>query len=341
LRLFGVLAGLAVSSAEAAEELGTFSIQLENDFFARATNTDRHYTNGFRLAWVSAPNEGVPNWVSRPLSPPDPFFATAGVPTTRRFGFALGQSIFTPDDTESRNLVRNDRPYAGWLYTSFSYQSTYEPKEHRGSGLQDTFALELGVVGPWALGEEVQNSYHRLINVSESNGWRHQLRNEPGVSLVVERRYRTDTLYFGSGDSLGADVIPNVAVSLGNVATNASIGGLLRIGRAEGLGSDFGPPRIRPSLPGSENFYPQSGLSWYFFIGAEARAVGRDIFLDGNTFRDSYHVDKRYVVGDFQAGLAFLYRGFRISYTHVVRSPEFKQQTLWDQFGALSISANF
>lgn len=334
----GLLAFLCADAA-AEESFGTLSLQIENDFFARATNSDRHYTNGFRLAWVSPPNTGVPSWVSRPLSPPDPFVATDGVPTQRRFGLAIGQSIFTPDDTENQGLVRGDRPYAGWLYASLSYQSTYDPGARHGLGLQDTFALELGVVGPWAGGDEVQNSYHRLINVSESNGWRHQLRNEPGVNLVFERKYRTDALRMAQTGDLGADIIPNIAVSLGNVSTNASIGALLRLG--QGLEADFGPPRIRPSLPGSENFSPPGGLAWYVFLGAEGRAVARDVFLDGNTFRDSHHVDKRVVVGDFQAGVALLFRGVRISYAHVVRSPEFRQQTLWDHFGALSVSANF
>lgn len=335
-------AGLIVllcAEAGAEESFGTLSLQIENDFFARATNSDRHYTNGFRLAWVSPPNEGVPSWVSRPLSPPDPFVATDGVPTQRRFGVAVGQSIFTPDDTENRNLVRGDRPYAGWLYASLSYQSTYEPTGRSGLGLQDTFALEFGVVGPWAAGEEVQNSYHRLINVSESNGWRHQLRNEPGVNLVFERKYRTDALRMARTGDLGVDVIPNFAVSLGNVTTNASLGALMRLG--QGLEADFGPPRIRPSLPGSENFNPPSGFAWYVFAGAEARAVAYDVFLDGNTFRNSHSVDKHPIVGDFQAGIALLFRGMRISYAHVVRSPEFRQQTLWDHFGALSVSANF
>ena len=47
-------AGLVVPSAAQAEKANcsdsVFTVQLENDFFTRATNTDRHYTNGLRVA---------------------------------------------------------------------------------------------------------------------------------------------------------------------------------------------------------------------------------------------------------------------------------------------------
>ena len=42
---------------------------------------------------------------------------------------------------------------------------------------------------PAALGEEVQNNWHRYVaHVPEARGWSNQLRNEPGVLLVYERR---------------------------------------------------------------------------------------------------------------------------------------------------------
>ncbi|MEL0021765.1 MAG: lipid A-modifier LpxR family protein, partial [Rickettsiales bacterium] len=46
--------------ASAEERLwprGTFTAQIEND---RIANTDRHYTNGIRLAWVSDKAEDGP-----------------------------------------------------------------------------------------------------------------------------------------------------------------------------------------------------------------------------------------------------------------------------------------
>ena len=86
---------------------------------------------------------------------------------------------------------------------------------------------------------------------------------------------------------------------------------------------------------------PREDFEWYVFTGLEGRAVGRDIFLDGNTFRDSRSVDKRIFVGDFQAGVAVVYRGIRVALTQVWRSEEFYGQSGRQKFGSLSVSFRF
>src|SRR3546814_17784538 len=103
-------------------------------------------------------------------------------------------------------------------------------------------------------------------------------------------------------NNLGVDVTPHLGAALGNVYTYGAGGLTLRFG--EDLPDDYGPPRIRPALPGSDYFRPTDDFGWYFFAGAEGRIVARNIFLDGNTFKDSHSVDKRPLVADLQAGLA-------------------------------------
>src|SRR3546814_8870959 len=103
-------------------------------------------------------------------------------------------------------------------------------------------------------------------------------------------------------NNLGVDVTPHLGAALGNVYTYGAGGLTLRFG--EDLPDDYGPPRIRPALPGSDYFRPTDDFGWYFFAGAEGRIVARNIFLDGNTFKDSHSVDKRPLVADLQAGIA-------------------------------------
>ena len=66
--------------------------------------------------------------------------------------------------------------------------------------------------------------------------------------------------------------------------------------------------------------------------------VARNIFLDGNTFRDSRSVDREPLVADIQAGVALTWRKYRFSYTHVRRTREFRTQKGSDNFGAVSFS---
>ena len=92
-------------------------------------------------------------------------------------------------------------------------------------------------------------------------------------------------------------LIPRVGAALGNVAIYGDVGGTVRIGK--NLRDDFGPPRPRPALPGSEAFIGDGSFGWYLFAGVDGQAVGRNIFLDGNTDGYSLRVSHRPFVGEF------------------------------------------
>ena len=203
---------------------------------------------------------------------------------TRRFGISIGQNIYTPQDTDTSAPIHNDRPYAAWLYASFALQSTYkrvDPRTLKDVPVRlDTLALDVGLVGPAAGGEFVQNNFHKLIGDATANGWANQLHNEPTIDLTFERRWRTNHGVVFEDPKLEYDVIPRIGATVGNVVTYASAGGTVRIGKD--LQDDFGPTRARPALPGSEGFIGE-GFGWYFFLGAGGEAVARNMFLDGNT----------------------------------------------------------
>lgn len=310
------------------------TLSIEND---KVVGTDRNFTNGVRLSWLSAAND-VPGWACR-VAEAVPFLLDPG--GLYHVGFAAGHNIYTPADTSRSDLIVDDRPYAAWLYAGVIFVSDTGPtRDKTRTATLETLEIDLGIVGPSAQGRWVQNEYHRLLGVDAANGWDNQLEDEPGIMIAYERKWRNwrplSETRFGL---LGVDAIPHVSGSLGNVYTYAGLGGVVRLG--QGLEDDYGPPRIRPSLPGSAYFRNPGGFSWYIFAGAEGRVVVRDIFLDGNTFRDSHSVDKEPLVGELQFGLAILVGGVRLSYTHVMRSREFEGQDDAHQFGALGMSVRF
>jgi hypothetical protein len=67
----------------------------------------------------------------------------------------------------------------------------------------------------------------------------------------------------------------------------------------------------------------------------------RDIFLDGNTFRDSHDVDRNLLVGDLLAGVTLGYGGLKLSLAQVLRTREFKGQTRDHRFGSITLSYAF
>ena len=316
---------------ESEDRRGTWTFIIENDVFA---NTDRDYTSGLRASYVSPPDgpeDGLHGAIARTL-----FGAQEG--NKIRYGLAIGQSIFTPEDTRVENPPSDQHPYAGWLYGEYSVFAQDRGNAFLGSaGGLTVGAVQIGIVGPSAFGEEVQNNFHELIRSYEVRGWDNQLNDEVAFAVLVERqeRFVLDDALLG----LKLDLIPNVGVTLGTLRTDAKVGATLRYGND--LRSDFGPPRIRPAVGGSGFFEASGDFSWYLFAGAEGRAVARNIFLDGNTFQDSASVDKKIFVAEAQAGLVTIFDDVRIAYTAVVRSPQFDGQDEPQIFGSISLSVKF
>ena len=327
LLLAGLGAAVSPETAHAqsspADNRGTWTLLVENDVYS---NTDRHYTNGLHLSWLSASGD-VPefamtaaSWLPFLLSPEG----------KRRIGFNFGQSLFTPADIKIAEPQPDDRPWAAWLYGGIALLSE-TPRT------LESLELDIGVVGPAAFGEDVQKFWHDMIGSPQPRGWDNQIKNEPAVALIYERKWREEVWRFGGkGSEIGADVTPLVGAALGNVFTYASAGVALRFG--EDLPADFGPPRIRPSLPGSGFFDLDDRFGWYVFAALEGRAVARNIFLDGNTFVDSERVDKEPFVGDFQFGFAVMVNTARITVSQIFRTREFDGQREPDRFGAVSVS---
>lgn len=302
--------------AAVAEEPAVLSLIGENDIFG---GTDQGYTNGLKLAYLSPEGKG------RRLAK---MLLGAREEDAVRFGVAAGQSIFTPDDIGAAEPLPDQNPYAGWLYLEAA--SLVERKD----GPIDILRVEAGVVGPAALAEDAQRTWHRIIDAQDILGWDNQLRNEPAFALSFDRIWRP----LRPGEGLAVDILPHVGVSAGTVLTEARGGATIRIGN--NLGGDALPARISPSIPAA-GFHSEHRFAWQIFAGAEARGVARRIFLDGNTFRDSLSVEKKNFVGEFQTGVAIQRGGYSIAYTHIFRSREYVGQDDRIDFGAVTLSAAF
>jgi hypothetical protein len=309
---------------EPEQRIAYWSIQAENDLWG--DGEDRHYTHGTKFS--VAPAGDPPRWL-RWLGGYVPFFApghAAGVE------FSIGQSIFTPDDIEDPNLIVDDRPYAGWLYASATLLGVLEETPARR--VSNALEVALGVVGPSSGADEVQCRWHEFIDTRIPRGWDHQLHDELGLELTYTRIWE----HFGRIGAQGPEfsLAPHAVAALGNVYTYAGAGGMLRFGY--NLRGDLGPPAISPSFPGSAYFRTRSSWSGYLFAGVEGRLMARNIFLDGNTFRDSHSVDRRVGVGDLQIGAALRYRNVRVAFSNVYRSKEFHGQVESTDYGAINLT---
>lgn len=302
------------------------TLVYENDLIGRGS--DQNYTNGVRLTYFDL-NAEFPE-IAHKIADYVPTFSINRISSSY---YSIGQNLYTPDDIENRPQDPSDRPWAAFLYASIGMSTLTD--NHI-----DDLEATLGVVGPWALGEQVQKAIHKHVtNSAIPKGWSNQLENEPGLILSWQRRWPKALSYETTGLTLTA--APYIGGSLGNIYTYGNAGISFRISSGQSRWSDT-PLRVRPALPGTGFFeIPSSGWDWYLFGGLEGRAVARNIFLDGNTLEDSHNVDKFPFVGDANAGIAFTLGRARLSYTLVYRSKEFTSQDRADLFGAISLAYRF
>jgi hypothetical protein len=337
-----------VSTAQASEEKSskdqttdwTLNVYLENDLFS---NTDEGYTNGLRASWVSPDltdyleDETLPSWI-RSINERLTFFHKTRAGLQRNVVFSIGQTLHTPRDLDRTDLIEEDRPYAGWSFMSLGYQTRTD--------LQlDTLEIRLGIVGPAALGQEAQDFIHDLRGFDKFLGWDNQLNNEPGVMFIWEHKRKLQPIYHDNS-RFGFDVIGHSGLSLGNVATYVNLGAEVRVGWS--IPDDFGTSALRP---GGDNSAPYSVWDprkkgqrrWgvHAFASFDARLVGRDIFLDGNTLGNSHRVDKKNVVADGAVGLSFIFGGSKISYAQIFRSKEYNAQPNFHSYGSIAFSYTF
>ena len=296
----------------------------ENDLVVR---TDRHYTQGLKLTYLSA--ESSTKYARWADCLPD----LQGRFATARWGWSIGQNIYTPTDITLKTLQPNDRPYAGWLYTSLLLQRHGETEAHRA--LLDNWQLDLGIVGPEALGELAQNTVHRLRNFGLAQGWANQINSQPGVNLKYLRTWRYVT---GNSDDWETQFLPHAGASLGSVQTYAAAGGTLRAGWR--LPRDFGVQTVDSLYPGSGGRPSDAThyLGTYVFAGVEGRAMAYNTFLDGGLFHNDPSVPKHPFVGDLKLGWVITLKHADLGYTQIIRSKEFAGQKGVDAFGSLALT---
>jgi lipid A 3-O-deacylase len=315
---------------------GVFNIVEENDLFL---DTDRHYTQGLKLSYLHREQEAS-GWTGRVL---DALTLPGLEGKADRWGFAIGQNIYTPGDIRSTALLLNDRPYGGWLYAGLILQRRGTTA---GGALHvwDHFELDLGMIGPESLAGDAQNWVHQVRGIPEALGWHNQLKSEPALQLKGVRHWvwRLPQPKNDPESGWAVDLIPHTGLELGNVSTSARLGGGLRLGWNVPL--DFGPQRVDSlavSAGDAQEEWAWHGLGAYVFADAEGRVVGYSTLLDGNLFHNSHHVSKRLFVAEMSGGAAVVFKRVEFIASVTLRTKEFEGQSERNAFGSLSVRFKF
>ena len=309
-------------------ELIRFTAIWENDGagIKPASSRDDHYTNGLMLDFTWKP-QWAQDWLAwMPLT--DQF---GDAPETA-FGLSVRQVMFTPVDLESRAIIEDDRPYAGWLALSAYWQRTGQINDTLA--MYDHIEIDGGVVGQWSGAEAVQKFVHAAKpDEIDPQGWPNQISNTPAFDLTLRRKWRFST--DANADGVSLQFIPSVGGTVGTVYRRLEADALVRVGW--NMPDDFGPTRIADVNAATGGW--SSRFGFYLFGRAGGRAVQHNIFLDGPDFKSSPHtVDSEPLYAEFQIGaVVLLWSNFEIGYSQTFLTDQFKGQKDSDSFGALTL----
>ncbi|MEO7761649.1 MAG: lipid A deacylase LpxR family protein [Casimicrobiaceae bacterium] len=307
-------ASVAVLSTAAPAQTTYITLTTDNDWFA---NEDRHYTAGFQVSAVKKIDH-LPDMVRR--------FDPLSWSADRWIALSVGQRVYTPGNINPLPQDPPDRPFAGWLYVQADIRTQTGPTV-------DHLVANVGYIGPAAGGRTLQSITHRIVGSGQSDGWGEQLRSEPTLLLGYDRSW--PGLAAASVRGLTIDLSPFAGATAGNVYTYAHAGLIARLGR--NLPGDISTQQISLG-PQRDGFRGASGFGWQVWAGVEARAVARNVFLDGSTFHHSASVERKPFQADLQAGVVVEWPKTRIGFTLVRRTREFTEQLKPDTFGQLVVS---
>jgi hypothetical protein len=301
----------------AAGPLSALTLRGEND---AVNSTDANYTAGLSLGYTRN-DSGLLGGLWRGIG-------ASGRPYS---SYELTQLLFTPSDLNLAPPDPHDRPYAGLLYLGLTTGM------HTENSLQ-ALKLLVGMVGPSSLGESGQKFTHRVLGNRLPQGWRYQLKDEPIFNLIYEYRHRYQLA--GHDTGFGMELIPVGTAMAGNYLVKGRGEVQLRLGYR--LPDDFGETTSRGlgALPLPEN---GSGgdSSLYLFAGGGGELVGRDLTLDGNTFRSGPGVDSVPFVSSALVGVGCRLGNFVASGSYIIRGREFDGQHEGEKYGSLALTYLF
>ena len=302
---------LVIGQSQAQSYKYQYTTTLDNDEYINPDH-DRYYTDGTIIGLTYAAKKPGPDkkWIKKIVE------------------FQFGQQIYNASTAHIYNKKLFDRPLTGYLFANGSFNWFYKNE----SALKLT--VQLGTIGPNALGEQVQHGFHHLFGLYDAGPWgQYQLKNEFGAEVDVDYK---KLLYINSGNWF--DITADPEVMLGNTFTFANAGILLRIGNLnklfESAGTNSRVSRDATHTPKNE---------FFFFAEPQLSYVAYNATIEGGLFiKDKgptfgiYHT-----VYTQQLGLQFASARWSASYTAFIRTREVKSTALGDQWGSINLAYRF
>ena len=183
--------------------------EIENDVFFQS---DHYYTGGLAISYTHRNLKNTPAQLILHSKSSDNYQFS---------GFGIQHRLYTPYDISDPYAIPFDRPYSSYVLIS-----NFSVLINKSKNLKMSNELGIGVMGPAAMGEELQCSVHGLINSYEPIGWEGQLSN----TFLIDYQFRIEK---GLGNNwLFTHLIPVAEARVGTLKDEIALGLMLSFGNS-------------------------------------------------------------------------------------------------------------
>ena len=268
-----------------------FRFHYDNDYF---TKSDEYYSQGITLEYIhpAVKNIFLTKLLWKPYS------------ATPQYGIRFNLFGYTPTSIESDDILYGDRPFdANISLNLFSLQTDSLRQQQLAA------AFSIGVMGPAALGNEIQTSIHRWLDNPLPHGWQHQIQND----IIINYQLNYEKKVAGAGSHF-----------LFNTTAEARVGTLNN--KISG-GFNFMAGRFnRRFLPVT---HTRKKVEYYFYGQGRVHLVAYDASLQGGLFntKSPYTISGRdinRITFQADAGIIVNFRKLYLSYTQSYLTKEFR-----------------
>ena len=280
-----------------------FRFYYDNDYF---TKTDKYYTQGITLDYVSPGLSCF--FLSKLLWRP---YASVA-----KYGVSINLFTYTPSSIASDSILYGDRPFNSNISVkTFMIQTDASQKQ------QVSTAFSIGIMGPWALGHEIQYGIHKWLKNALPHGWQYQIQND----IIINYQINYEKQLVSAGNNF-----------LLNTTAEARVGTL---NNRAGGGFNFMAGQFNKRLsPIAGN---KRKAKYYFYAQGRVNIVGYDASLQGGLFNRSspYTIaagDISRLVFQADAGVIVNLKKLYLSYTQSYLTKEF-HAAQYHRWGGISV----
>jgi len=305
--LFLLLSSVIFSQEKFSKE---FSILSDNDLYVSLYN-DRYYTNALFLSYKYLSAKKSEKLHKKIIE------------------WQIGHEMYSPYKAVVSNVFLHDRPFAAYLYGSFSYDLVY--KNHQNLKTE----IQLGLIGKHAFGRELQNFVHDIYGFERAVGWDFQIKD--ALALNFNADY-INHIGMNSTEYVDFNVIGKARV--GTVYTDLAVGFVSRFGLIK-LTDIANSIAFRTNINDGNTDFSRE-LEAFVYVKPMVHGVLYDATLQGSFLNTGSPVTKNPYAVKFELEVGLQFTLNRVNFGYIINYQTNKTDNLnfntGNTFGRISLA---